>query len=86
MKFFKNWRIERLKRKLNRLREIESHYDKEQRRLAFAAYDLPDMMAEPMRWGRLQNASNWAGYHKRDCQKAAEKIELQLQNLEKDND
>jgi len=55
-------RIARLKKRYERLEADAAFWRDEQRRLAGAAYAINDMMAEPMRWGRLQNDANWASY------------------------
>lgn len=78
MQFFKDWKLSRMKRNLQLLNTEAEHWRKEQTRLAFAAYDIPDMMQEPMRWGRLQNAANWAGYHYRQTLSKAEKLQSKI--------
>lgn len=47
----------------------------EGRRLAMLAYEVPDMMAEPMRWARLQSGANWANHHERHHRDEARRIE-----------
>ena len=59
------WRLRRLAARQASYVYAADHYRNEARRLALLAYEVPDMMAEPLKWGRLQNAANWAKHHER---------------------
>lgn len=82
MNWFKKWRIALLKYELEEILAEEQYWAAEQRRLAREAHDVPDAMAEPMRWARLQNGSNWAAYYKRTCIKLSCQIERKIKALE----
>lgn len=48
--------------------------------LGHRAYCI-DAMAEPMRWGRMQNRANWAGWHMKECEKKAQALREQRRKL-----
>ncbi len=87
--YFKLWKLSRMKTRLQLLEAQAEHWRNEQQRLALAAYHIPDMMNEPLRWGRLQNAANWAGHHRSEYQTQAialrNKIDVVLTNAVKEH-
>lgn len=79
----KKWKLARMERHLQYLNQISEYYHNEQRRLALEAYEIPDMMVEPLRWGRLQNAANWAGYHSRKHREEADRLSDEIDSFRK---
>lgn len=67
------WQERRAAARLERLRRDADYWRQEATRLSLLAYGVPDIMAEPMRWGRLQNAANWAKHRERECRAAIAK-------------
>lgn len=75
MNLISAWRARRLQAKHVHHLHAADYYRSEARRLALLAYEVPDMMAEPLKWGRLQNGANWANYHERQHREEARRIE-----------
>lgn len=61
IKAFLRWRC---RRRIARFQRRVEYYFELRREYAQKAYDT-DMHANPLSWGRLQNAANWAGWHYR---------------------
>lgn len=72
------WRRRRLQAKVDHHLMLADGYRAEARRLALEAYDVPDMMATPMHWARLQSAANWAKHREAMHRKAATRIEKEI--------
>ena len=68
----KAWRTRRAAAKVARLENDAEYWRQEATRLSIAAYHL-DMMAEPLKWGRLQSAANWARHSERKARAAIAK-------------
>lgn len=78
------WRRLKLHVLVRRHREAlraAEHYREEARRLALLAYDVPDMVATPLKWARLQNGANWAHHYARLSRDKAEALRHQIDQL-----
>lgn len=77
------WTLARLRARHARHKRAAERWHREARRLALEAYNVPDMMVEPLRWGRLQNSANWAKHYARNHHDAALRCEIKIDELEK---
>lgn len=71
---FDAWKARRRAARIRRLENEAECWRSEATRLSMLAYSL-DAMAEPLRWGQLQNAANWAKYHEREVRLKARRLE-----------
>ena len=67
MSLLQTWREARKASKRESLLRDSDYWRSEATRLSMLAYNIPDMMREPMKWGRVQNAANWARHRERQC-------------------
>lgn len=81
MHLLKKWKLALMRRRLQGLEVYAEYWRNEQRRLALEAYNVQDHMTEPLRWGRLQNAANWAGHYSRKYYAEARALRHEIKSM-----